>query len=85
VRLGLEVQQAIGRKWQQQQGSHLPPASRRLVVRVRDNGCGFGAEAICPDSNGLANMRKRLAAVNGGCVIQSRVGKGTNIRMTIPL
>jgi signal transduction histidine kinase len=35
--------------------------------------------------NGLKNIRQRLTAVGGECLITSRSGNGTNIVMRIPL
>jgi signal transduction histidine kinase/ligand-binding sensor domain-containing protein len=51
--------------------------SARLVIVITDNGRGFPASGTPPDvarlsaGNGLANMRSRLAALNGTCEISS--------------
>ncbi|MEX1116529.1 MAG: two-component regulator propeller domain-containing protein [Akkermansiaceae bacterium] len=56
-----------------------------LVVRVEDNGCGFGPDEVPPGRNGLANLRRRMEAVGGKCTITSAVGHGTRVRFDVPL
>jgi len=46
------------------------------------NGAADGADRITSGS-GLANLRKRLAAVGGRCEIHSAVGQGTRVEMTV--
>jgi signal transduction histidine kinase len=69
----------------------------RFEIIVADNGCGFDAaasertaaggvaERTKRGGNGLCNMRQRLADVGGECVISSREGEGTTIRLSVPL
>ena len=54
--------------------------------KLEDNGCGFVLPAL-PDSprQGLRNLKVRVEAVAGQIEIQSRPGKGTAIRITVPL
>jgi signal transduction histidine kinase len=55
-------------------------------IRVEDNGQGFLREAgFKPEQDGLANMKKRLQSVGGGCDISSQPGKGTRICLRFPL
>ncbi|HEX3628314.1 MAG TPA: two-component regulator propeller domain-containing protein [Verrucomicrobiae bacterium] len=70
-------------------------ASRsEFELKVTDDGKGFetdGAPALNSHArggmggNGLKNIRQRLTAVGGECLITSRSGNGTNIVMRIPL
>jgi signal transduction histidine kinase len=68
----------------------------RLQIIVSDNGRGFeapmepqnaaaGVVGTGPEGNGLVNMRQRLADVGGLCSIQSRVGQGTTVTLSISL
>jgi signal transduction histidine kinase len=74
----------------------LPPGA--FCVTVTDNGAGFIQEKSADGvmgranpghgrriSNGLYNMRQRLADIGGDCVIESLPGRGTSVRLTIPL
>lgn len=57
---------------------------RRLWLRAADNGQGFDpAEAT--DGNGMASMRRRVAALGGHLVIDSAPGRGTTIEFDIDL
>jgi ligand-binding sensor domain-containing protein/signal transduction histidine kinase len=57
---------------------------RRLRLRVTDDGKGF-EPAQRTDGNGLANMRRRVAALAGRLSIQSKPGAGTTIELDVPL
>jgi signal transduction histidine kinase/ligand-binding sensor domain-containing protein len=70
----------------------LTPAA--FTLAVEDNGHGFetnngGKAADSVDrlnsGHGLPNLRKRLEAIGGRCVMQSSPGKGTRIEMTVIL
>ena len=61
-------------------------------LKVIDDGRGFGVEAIAAmkaplrggsGGDGLKNMRQRLSAVGGECMISSHPGEGTTIIMKI--
>jgi signal transduction histidine kinase len=58
----------------------------RVVLRVRDDGCGFEndapAEAGC---FGLLGMRERAEQIGGHLYIESVPGEGTEIRVEAPL
>jgi signal transduction histidine kinase/ligand-binding sensor domain-containing protein len=56
-----------------------------LRVEVEDNGRGFDASAVTAGGNGLDNLRARLAAVGGQTEIISRPGRGTTVRLRLPL
>jgi signal transduction histidine kinase/ligand-binding sensor domain-containing protein len=74
----------------------LGVAEGQVVISVDDDGCGFtlhqspAAEGPADNlqwsgGNGLRNLRERLGAIGGRCVIQSTAGSGTRIRLTAPL
>lgn len=55
-----------------------------LTVAISDNGHGFQQ----PEKNyghGLVNMKKRLDEIGGVCRVDSEVGKGTTITMTLKI
>lgn len=60
-----------------------------LVVAVRDDGKGFDPAATGSNGtrggNGLPNMRRRAANLGGSCEINSEFGKGTTVRLRVPL
>ncbi|HEV8508536.1 MAG TPA: ATP-binding protein, partial [Chitinophagaceae bacterium] len=60
-----------------------------INVFINDNGKGFCKEEVeqnkSKESNaGLSNMQKRAMLFNGKTVIDSTVGTGTSIHITIP-
>lgn len=57
-------------------------ADADLVLRVSDNGCGFGRTTR---TSGLANMRKRAQTLGGDFAVTSRPGSGTQLEWRIPL
>ena len=69
----------------------------RFEINVVDNGCGFDVEAITSAKinlaeptgkrigNGMKNLQLRLASVGGQCRIQSQLGHGTTVSLTVPL
>ena len=61
----------------------------RVVLEVRDNGCGFQAanlpNALERGHIGLASTSERLDALGGSLEIDTAVGRGTVVRATIPL
>ncbi len=52
---------------------------------IRDDGQGFTSGQCSLHGNGLRNMRKRSEEINGNLQIESQVGHGTHIRLTVPL
>ncbi|MDE3235296.1 MAG: PAS domain S-box protein [Bacteroidota bacterium] len=56
-----------------------------LHLHIYDNGAGFDTTKVdTMKRHGLAGMRERVAAVQGTIAIQSAVGAGTSIKITIP-
>ncbi len=59
----------------------------RLLVDVEDDGRGFDADAPLPTGwprFGLQTMRERAAAVGGRLELDSRLGRGTVLRVSVP-
>jgi signal transduction histidine kinase len=56
-----------------------------IAVTVSDDGIGFNASASVKEGLGLLGMRERVEALDGNLKISSRPGKGTVIRVQIPL
>lgn len=61
-------------------------------LKVTDNGRGFevpvernGQARVGRGGNGLINMRQRLTAIGGDCLVSSRSGAGTTVTMRIRL
>lgn len=72
----------------------LNTGARDFELKVIDNGKGF--ETVSPAAakesprggrggNGLSNMRQRLAAIGGECLVSSKPAEGTAVTMRIPL
>jgi signal transduction histidine kinase len=60
----------------------LIPNALELVIA--DNGRGFNASAAT-EGNGLNNLRRRLEKLGGTCIVESQAGKGTTVRLRLPL
>lgn len=58
---------------------------RTAVLTVEDNGKGFDVGEAAGRGHGLANLRSRAAALNGALEIDSAPGRGTRVRIRIPL
>ena len=61
----------------------------RLLVSVRDNGCGFDpatASGVANGHYGLEGIRERVGRLSGAFVIRSTLGKGTRavVALSIP-
>lgn len=58
----------------------------RLQIEIADNGTGFSAGALKkPRSFGIAGMRERVLPLDGTLEISSRPGRGTKLKVSIPL
>lgn len=55
-----------------------------LSVCIQDDGCGFAADTS-PPGNGLANLKRRMESIGGSYTLQSRLGLGTTVALTLPL
>ena len=69
----------------------MAASSREFELKVTDNGRGFDEPAApalngpIRGGNGLKNMRQRLAGIGGECVVSSRSGGGTIVKMRVPI
>lgn len=63
----------------------LSGTTRRVVLEVADDGAGFDPAAAPGRGLGLASMRQRAAAVGGTVRVTSAPGRGTAVRLTVPL
>jgi PAS domain S-box-containing protein len=65
-------------------------AGGRLFAEVEDEGCGLAVAGAtrgsqAPPGVGIAGMRERVQHLNGSFEIQSMAGRGTVVRVTLPL
>jgi signal transduction histidine kinase len=67
-------------------GVTLQGTPGEVSLEVVDDGCGFDVEAALRGPGlGLVSMRERLSMVNGEATIESRVGRGTRVRVRAPI
>jgi anti-sigma regulatory factor (Ser/Thr protein kinase) len=55
-----------------------------VVLRIRDDGKGFDASAVPDGHLGLAGMRARAEKIAASFDVDSRIGEGTTIVVTVP-
>lgn len=60
-------------------------ADGELVLEIEDDGCGIPPERLSRPGYGLRSMRERVQGLGGGLEIWSQPGKGTAIRVSVPL
>lgn len=58
---------------------------KKIELRIADNGQGFEPKKVGSQSFGLLGMVERLEVFGGKLVIDSARGRGTNLRITLPL
>lgn len=64
----------------------VEPSAQNLCLHIRDNGCGFDANAPTgPLSFGLRGMAERLALLGGTLHVTSSKGQGTTITACLPI
>ncbi|NMP24987.1 sensor histidine kinase [Sulfobacillus harzensis] len=56
-----------------------------LRIDVVDDGRGFDPQYPHPGQYGLGIMSDRIAAVGGGCLIESELGRGTQVHFSVPM
>jgi signal transduction histidine kinase len=54
-----------------------------MIAEVSDDGRGFASDV--PAGVGLRSMRERTAALGGKLEVRSEPGKGTQVRMQVPI
>ena len=63
----------------------LSLAGRRLTATIRDDGRGFDEPAEGETRHGLGSMTARAADLGGELRIESASGRGTEVRLSVPL
>lgn len=63
---------------------YLEATGERLNILVEDNGIGFNKEEKKDKSFGLLGMRERIQMLEGDLDINSEIGKGTKIKISLP-
>ncbi len=63
----------------------IDSTDNRLIVSVHDNGIGFDPTAEFKGHIGLQTMRERCRQVSGTLTIDSDIGKGSTLSLTVPL
>ena len=56
-----------------------------LEIIIQDNGKGFNPATVKNQSSGLRSMHKRMNKIGGTIEIQSTIGVGTTIRLSVPI
>ena len=88
------VQEAVGNARKHAHANHLELRMAKqdgnLVVTIRDDGQGFDVARVDSSYNrcgslGLLNMRERAEMLNGDFSIESAVGRGTLVKLIVPL
>jgi two-component system NarL family sensor kinase len=59
-------------------------SQNNITIIIKDNGSGFDDTKQNYNGLGLLSMQKRVATFDGNVVIDSAIGKGTAVKMTIP-
>jgi signal transduction histidine kinase len=62
----------------------LTKENNHLHLKVVDNGKGFD-EATVKAGNGLGNLHERAAKIDGTLSIKSKLGKGTEVALQVPI
>ncbi len=63
----------------------LAEAGGWAVLEIADDGLGFDAGAVAGHGQGLPNLRERAAALKGSMELESAPGRGTTVRIRLPL
>jgi signal transduction histidine kinase len=88
------VEEAVNNARKYAEASQISVAVGRqgqlLVIRIQDNGKGFDAQAVNANYNergsfGMVNMRERAELLDGTLSLESALGKGTTITVSIPI
>jgi signal transduction histidine kinase len=84
------AQEALGNIAHHARAQHVSLAlmvgRARLTLSITDDGCGFDLDAAMHTGRlGLVGMRERARAVGGSLDIESERGRGTTLRLSVPL
>lgn len=64
---------------------NIKKTDNTFIINIKDNGKGFDVEAKKETGNGLTNMQKRAAELNGSIAILSSQANGTTVTALFPL
>ncbi|MGG3467867.1 sensor histidine kinase [Neobacillus pocheonensis] len=56
-----------------------------ISVLIKDNGVGFDINHKKPESFGMIGMRERVDLLDGEITFDSKIGKGTDVLISVPL
>ena len=58
-----------------------------MILRIKDNGCGFNVESTRENNArfGLTSMRERTGVIHGSIEIHSQLNQGTEVILTVPI
>lgn len=56
-----------------------------VSVLIKDNGVGFDLNQKKPESFGIIGMKERVDLLNGEITFDSKIGKGTEVAIRVPL
>ncbi|WHY76908.1 sensor histidine kinase [Neobacillus sp. WH10] len=56
-----------------------------ITVLIKDNGIGFDTTQQKPESFGMIGMRERVDLLDGEITFDSKIGKGTEVLISVPL
>lgn len=88
------IQEAVGNVRKHANAKHIwitaEQRKDKLTVTVQDDGCGFDVQQMEEayaqrGSLGLLNMKERAEIANAELKIDSEPGKGTQVKLTVPL
>ena len=83
------VQEALNNVWRHSQSNRaevrVTQTDDDLRVGIQDFGVGFDPAQVKKTRYGLAGMRERARLFGGATEIESALGKGTRIVVTLPL
>ena len=86
----LTTQEALANIARHARATEVTLSARRVggavVLRITDNGHGFDMQTLSQTTvgHGLSNMRSRTEELRGELEIQSAVGEGTAVSLTLP-
>jgi signal transduction histidine kinase len=64
---------------------HTQATEAELSLVVRDDGNGFDKNRVSAERIGLKSLHELAAEMNGRCEIQTSLGRGTQVRLVVPL